>query len=292
MEEYERRSQGFMSTPFESASAASDAQKIPPITAPAARIHLREEARVAYLSINPPLDAATLAELTHALDTWQTPEDLKAFVLEMTNGAGNMSQASPEGAAEKQLTETRQGRVRERALAVAQERAQAALSRIPVPVLGVAYGSVPPLGCILLSCCDLLLAAQETVFICEGNSLLAYRAPVTRAGGTGALLERVSAHQAYRQGLINWLAPADQLTQEGERILRMLRELSATSLRLTKQAFLIGVTHPNAPEKALAEIGDLYLQDLMASHDAIEGLQAFLEKRPPVWQARPPKPQS
>jgi enoyl-CoA hydratase/carnithine racemase len=281
-----------MSTSFGPEAAASGAQHTPSITAAAARIHLREEAQVAYLSISPPLDSATLAELTHTLDTWQMPQHLKAFVLEMTNCAGNISPTSAEGAAEKRLSETRQGRVRERALVVAQERAQAALSHIPTPVLGVASGSVPPLGCILLSCCDILLAAQETVFVCEGNSFLTYRAPVTRAGGTGALLERVSAHQAHRRGFINWLAPADQLSQEIERILRMFRELSATSLRLAKQAFLIGVTHPNAPEKALAEIGTLYLQDLMATPDAVEGLQAFLEKRPPAWQEILPKPQS
>jgi enoyl-CoA hydratase/carnithine racemase len=282
-----------MSTPIGPETAASGAQHTPSTTAPPSRIHLREEAQVAYLSISSPLDGAALAELAHTLDTWQTPEHLKAFVLEMTNGAGSISPASAEGTAERRLPETRQGRVRERALVVAQERAQAALSRIPAPVLGVASGNVPPLGCILLSCCDVLLAAHETVFVSEGSSSFpAYRAPVTRAGGTGALPERVSAHQAYRQGYITWLAPADQLSQEAERILRMFRELSATSLALAKQAFLIGVAHSNAPEKALAEIGSLYLQDLMATPDAIEGLHAFLEKRPPAWQILLPKPQS
>lgn len=281
-----------MNTSFGSESAASGAQKTPPITAPTARIHLREEARVTYLSISPPLDATTLAELTHTLDTWQAPEHGKAFVLDLTNCAGSASPASPEGAAEKKLVESRQGRVRERAMTVAQDRALAALSRIPTPMLGVASGSIPPLGCILLSCCDVLLAAQETIFMCEGGSLLAYRAHASRASGTGSPGERVSAHQAHRQGLINWLAPAEQLPQEMERILRMLQALSAASLALAKQAFLIGVAYPNAPEKALSEIGNLYLQDLMATPDAIEGLQAFLEKRPPTWQEIPPKPQS
>lgn len=278
-----------MSTPFGSEAAASGTPKIPPMAAPAARVHLREEARVTYLSIGPQLDAATFAELTHTLDVWQAPEYLKAFVLEMTNCAAN---ASAEGAAEKRLVESRQGRVRERALAVGQDRALAALSRIPAPLLGVASGVVPPLGCILLSCCDVLLAAQETVFLCEGGALLAYRAHTSRASSTGPLVERVSAHQAHRQGIINWLAPADQLSQEMERILRVFRELSATSLALAKQAFLVGLAYPNAPEKALEQIGALYLQDLMATPDAIEGLHAFLDKRPPAWQETLPKPQS
>lgn len=280
-----------MSMPFGSEAAASGAQKPAPITAPAARIRLREEARVAYLNINPPLDATTLAELTHTLDTWQAPADLKAFVLDLTTCATS-SLPGAEGAADKKLLESRQGRVRERALAVAQDRALAALSRIFAPILGVASGAVPPLGCILLSCCDVLLAAQEAVFICEGGSLLTYHAHATRASSTGTLWERLSAHQAYRQGLINWLAPADQLSQEMERILRVLRELSASSLALAKRALLTGLAYPSAPEKALEEIGSLYLQELMATPDAVEGLQAFLEKRPPVWQETLPKPQA
>lgn len=280
-----------MSMPFGSEAAASGAQKPAPITPPAARIHLREEAQVAYLSINPPLDATTLAELTHTLDTWQAPADLKAFVLDLTTCAG-ISPATADGTAEKRLLESRQGRVRERALTVAQDRALAALSRIFAPILGVASGVVPPLGCILLSCCDVLLAAQEAVFISEGGSLLAYYVHATRASGTGPLVERLSAHQAHRQGLINWLAPADQLSQEMERILRLLRELSASSLALAKRALLTGLAYPNAPEKALEEIGSLYLQELMATPDAVEGLQAFLEKRPPVWQETLPKPQA
>lgn len=281
-----------MSTPIGSGATASGGQHTPAITPPAARIHLREEARVAYLSISPPLDATTLAELTHTLDTWQASAREKAFVLDLTNCAGSVSQVSTEGAPEKRLLESRQGRVRERALAVAQERTLGALSRVAIPILGVASGTVPPLGCILLSCCDVLLAAQDSVFVSEGGSLLAYRAHATRASTTGTLLERISAHQAHRQGLINWLAPADQLSQEMERILRMLRELSAASLALAKQAFLIGLANPNAPEKALEQIGDLYLQELMATPDAVEGLQAFLDKRPPVWQETLPKPQA
>src|SRR5690242_19336213 len=122
-----------MSMPFGSEAAASGTQKPAPITAPAARIRLREEARVAYLSINPPLDATTLAELTHILDTWQAPADLNAFVLDLTTCVTSANPSGAEGTTDKKLLESRQGRVRERALAVAQERALAALSRIPTP---------------------------------------------------------------------------------------------------------------------------------------------------------------
>jgi cyclohexa-1,5-dienecarbonyl-CoA hydratase len=38
--------------------------------------------------------------------------------------------------------------------------------------------------------------------------------------------------------------------------------------------------------RKLAEVERLYLEELMATHDAVEGLTAFLAKRPPVWEDR------
>jgi cyclohexa-1,5-dienecarbonyl-CoA hydratase len=38
--------------------------------------------------------------------------------------------------------------------------------------------------------------------------------------------------------------------------------------------------------RKLAEVERLYLKELMATHDAVEGLTAFIAKRPPVWEDR------
>lgn len=281
-----------MNTPSESSPPAQGTQSASSLTTHRVAVHT--EGPFASLHISLPLDAATLAELTHTLDTWQTPTPLKALVLDLTPCASISTLPGAENGAGKPHLESRQGRVRERALTVAQERALSTLSRIRAPILGVAAGIVPPVGCALLSCCDLLLAAQDTVFVRESGALLAYRAPTARMGTTGAIAERLSAHRAYRQGLVTWLAPAEQLPAERDRILALLKKQSATSLALAKQAFLLGHAHPTTPDTALEEIGKLYLQELMMTPDAVEGLHAFLEKRPPIWkevmQAHTPEP--
>ncbi len=274
-----------MSTPSEQPTPVSGAQPTPAAASPAShRVSLQEAEHTARISITPPLDVGTLAELAHLLDAWNAPSDLKAVVLDLTACGNGTSTNNADGAANRGLLENRQGRVRERALAVAQERVLAALQRLHAPILGIAAGIVPPLGCILLSTCDLLLAAEDACFVREGGAGLAYRATPARSGVTGALLERISAHQAHRQGQVNWLAPAAQLAAETERVLALLLDKSSAALALTKRAFLLGMTQPKAPEQALAKISDLYLRELMATPDALEGLNAFLEKRSPRWK--------
>ncbi len=272
-----------MKRPFEPGASAPGASSTPDTPMPVTqRVQLWATAHMARLTINPPLDVGTLAELAHLLDTWSAPPALKALVLDLTPCAA----AGGESAGAKGLLDGRQGRVRERALIVAQERVLVGLQRIRAPILGVAAGTVPPLGCVLLSACELLLAAEDTCFVCEGGAGLAYRAAPTRSGATGTLTERISARQAYRQGLVSWLASSRELPAETERVLALLLEKSAAALALAKRAFLLGLAQSKEPEQALEKIGDLYLRELMATADALEGLNAFLEKRPPKWQEK------
>lgn len=248
------------------------------------RVQLQEQGQTARISMHPPLDVGTLAELAHLLDAWNGSPALKALVLDLTPCASSAAAASAESTGSRGVAESRQGRVRERALTVAQERTLAALQRVRAPILGVASGTISPLGCALLSVCDLLLAADDACFVRESGAGLAYHAAPMRLGATGALTERISAQQAYRQGLVSWLAPSRNLPAEIERVLALLTEKSVAALALAKRAFLLGLAQPKEPEQALAKIGDLYLHELMATADALEGLNAFLEKRPPIWK--------
>jgi cyclohexa-1,5-dienecarbonyl-CoA hydratase len=58
--------------------------------------------------------------------------------------------------------------------------------------------------------------------------------------------------------------------------------LSGLVLKLTKEAILAGLN--DDMDKGLKAIEKIYLNQLMKTHDAMEGLRAFLEKRKPTWK--------
>jgi enoyl-CoA hydratase/carnithine racemase len=239
----------------------------PPSAAPARRLQIQESQHSLRLTLSPPLEAATLAELSHVLENWNPPPTLCALVLHLAppaSAANGLHTGSSEASNTKSVHETRQGRVRERALIVAQERALAALHKVSAPILGVAAGTVLPTGCALLSACDLLLAAEDTVFHANGGAAaLAYRAPAPRLGAVAPPTERLSAHQAYRQGLLTWLAPQEQIEAETGRILRLLQDKPPAALALARRAVLLGLAHRSDPAQALEQIGE---QMLHAQH--------------------------
>ena len=91
------------------------------------------------------------------------------------------------------------------------------------------------------------------------------------------------ADEALRIGLV------DELTDDPEAAAldyfrRYLEPRSAASLRLAVRAVRVGLS--GRLEKELQSAETLYLEELMATEDAVEGLEAFLAKRPPTWRNR------
>jgi len=72
------------------------------------------------------------------------------------------------------------------------------------------------------------------------------------------------------------------LERKPENILTKLRELSASSLAMTRAALDLG--GQSGFDAALAEVETLYLHELMKTEDAQEGSRAFMEKRKPEWR--------
>ena len=91
----------------------------------------------------------------------------------------------------------------------------------------------------------------------------------------------VGAEEARAMGLVDELADDPR-----ERALAWAREhllpLSAVSVRIALRAVRCGLGERFARE--LERVERLYLEDLMATHDAGEGLRSFLEKRKPAWR--------
>jgi cyclohexa-1,5-dienecarbonyl-CoA hydratase len=92
----------------------------------------------------------------------------------------------------------------------------------------------------------------------------------------------ISAHDAHRIGLADEVVDGDPLEAALAYARTHLLPRSASSLRYAVKAVRTGLRARLAAE--LPQIERLYLDGLMATHDAEEGLRAFLEKRPPSWR--------
>ena len=94
--------------------------------------------------------------------------------------------------------------------------------------------------------------------------------------------ESVSAAEAERLGIINKVVPRERLTQTVDSYAEKLLTKSSTVLALTKRALREGAGRRF--EEALDRTQELYLRDLIRTEDMFEGMNAFLEKRPPSWK--------
>ncbi len=160
-----------------------------------------------------------------------------------------------------------------------------------VPCLAAVRGQCLGGGLELASFCHLVFAAPDAkfgqpeivlgVFAPMGSILLPERVGRSRAEDLCLSGRSIDAQEAFRIGL------ADQIADDPESAaLAYARDSllprSASSLRFAVKAARLGLAKRLGGE--LAELEALYLDELMASGDAEEGLRAFLEKRNPVWR--------
>ncbi len=165
------------------------------------------------------------------------------------------------------------------------------LRTLPVPTIAVVQGAALGGGTELAVACDLVLAATSARFG-QPEIKLGVFPPVAAAlfpqligyQQAARLLfsgETIAAGEAAQLGLVTYTAAGEELEAALERILTQFRAMSAAALRMTKRALLYGADLGAA--RALPGIEDLYLQELMATADAREGVQAFIENRQPIW---------
>jgi enoyl-CoA hydratase/carnithine racemase len=90
--------------------------------------------------------------------------------------------------------------------------------------------------------------------------------------------DAIDAREAERIGLVNVVAPEAEFAAKVDAFVARLASLSGVVLKMSKRAVKLGL------ESGLDEIEKYYLDDLMRTEDAVEGLNAFMEKRGPVWK--------
>jgi len=94
----------------------------------------------------------------------------------------------------------------------------------------------------------------------------------------------ISATEAHRLGLVTRVVPDHELAAAVDALLEELRALSPSVLHLTRKT--LARLHSADFLKRLEEAERVYLSELMQTHDAQEGIRAFLEKRQPVWKVK------
>jgi len=92
----------------------------------------------------------------------------------------------------------------------------------------------------------------------------------------------VSAQESMGMGLINKVVAKADLSQETDEFIKPYLSLSAEVIGITKKTIKAGLRDDFEP--SLKVIEEIYLNELMRTTDAQEGLKAFLEKRTPEWK--------
>jgi enoyl-CoA hydratase/carnithine racemase len=165
------------------------------------------------------------------------------------------------------------------------------ITRMPQPVIARVHGIATAAGCQLVSMCDLAVAADVAKFAVSGiNVGLFCSTPavgLARNLGRKAALEMlltgdfIDAMEARSKGLVNRVVPADALDAEVERLVQSILAKSEVAVRTGKGMFYKQL------EMGLAEAYDFAAGVMacnMMSEDAGEGIDAFMQKRPPVYR--------
>ncbi|MBC7348038.1 MAG: enoyl-CoA hydratase/isomerase family protein [Clostridia bacterium] len=168
------------------------------------------------------------------------------------------------------------------------------MAAIDKPIAAAVNGAALGGGCELVLACDLVIASEKARFgqpeIMVGvfPPVAAYLLPrlIGYVPAMELLLsgETIDANRALALGLVNKVVPAENFGAAVEEFLAKFTDKSPVVLALTKKAVKAGLNRDFA--SGMQAIDRIYLEELMRTADAVEGLNAFLEKRQPVWQGR------
>ncbi|HDI78266.1 MAG TPA: enoyl-CoA hydratase/isomerase family protein [Desulfobacteraceae bacterium] len=240
---------------------------------------------VGKITLNrPPLNIMNIAmmeEINSVLKEWKDKKDMKLLLF---NAKGKAFSAGVDvgehmGDLAPRMIEVFDGMFR-------------LLNTYLIPTVASVQGACLGGGCELSLFCDMVIATenakigQPEIQVGVFPPIAVYLFPriIGRKAATELILTGriITSQEAKEMGLVNRVVKDNELEKETEEFIKGIRGLSAEVLRWTKKAIVENMEEDL--ERGLSTIEDIYLNHLMKSHDANEGLKAFLEKRRPQWK--------
>jgi len=227
------------------------------------------------------LNIAMMEEINNTLDSWQGDNGLKVVLFKAKGKcfSAGVDVGEHMGDLAPKMIEVFHGMFRR-------------MDKLGVLTVASVYGTCLGGGCELAIFCDLVLASEGAKFGQPEIQVGVYP-PIAaqimpRIIGRKAAAElifsgkTISAQEALNIGLINKVVKEEELEKETEAFIKPYMKLSSKVLKLAKRAMMSGLRDDLEPSLKLIE--EIYLNQLMKTHDAQEGLKAFLEKRKPDWE--------
>lgn len=248
-------------------------------------IRLETDESTAYITLRrEPLNVLNIAmmkEINHALDSLQGNSGLAILVFKADGKAFSAGVDVGEhlGDQVEEMIEVFHGIFRR-------------MDKLGLLSIAAVQGAALGGGCELAVYCDMVLSSSKAKYG-QPEIMVGVFPPIAalifpRIMGRKKALElivtgdTISAEQALEMGLVNKVVEPDALDPELDGLLMKLKNLSPLVLKKTREAFTAGLK--DFAEEGLEVIEKIYLGDLMKTHDAEEGLKAFLDKRKPEWQ--------
>lgn len=168
------------------------------------------------------------------------------------------------------------------------------LADINKPTVAAVHGFAFGGGCELAMACDIVFASEDAQFGQQEVKVGAIPTVATvllpRIVGRKKALEMIftgdiiTAAEAKQIGLINDICPVGGLEEAVNSLLGKFKKKSPVVLQLIRMAILQGLNKDF--KEALHGVTSIYLNNLIKTEDAVEGLNAFLEKREPRWKGK------
>ena len=162
---------------------------------------------------------------------------------------------------------------------------------LPQPVIAAVEGVATAAGCQLVATCDLAIAGEDARFCTPGVNLglfcstpsVALSRNLSRKHALEMLLtgEMTGAADALRFGLVNRIAPRGEALAHAKELARKIAAKSSRAVAAGKRAYYAQIEMPLA--EAYDHASQVMVENMLA-FSAREGIEAFLEKRPPDWR--------